>query len=255
MSLICADIAESLIFFVANALECIDSVCWVTCMLTWCKLKNWVEKLWKVALSTDWDLSQGLCDRGNGNKSKGISLESNVAVADFSKTGLDVTELGLGAIFYIPYSGASFLLPWAWEGVIPVDPETLNRGEVTMGCLLCCFCPELRSRLRLLCCFQSELCSGLCLRLQLRSRLCPGLQSGLLFGLLFGLCFRLLGGVACSTGADFGCVISYWNQNQSALAFWATMDACPIILDNNNVSIPFDLELCSWSNANTKYTR
>ena len=61
-----------------------------------------------MILSANWEQSRGPCDRGDGNKSKGLSSESDVAVADFFELGLDVTESGLGAGFRVPYSGASF---------------------------------------------------------------------------------------------------------------------------------------------------
>ena len=94
VSLVYADIADSFIFFVANALVCIFNECWAACVLTRCKLNNAVEIVLRSPLSTESGPSNG---RAGGSWSRGLSSESYAATVDFIDPVLDATELGLVA--------------------------------------------------------------------------------------------------------------------------------------------------------------
>ena len=155
VSLVCADIAESFIFFIAAALVCIFNVRRVACVLTRCKLNKAVETLSRLDLPADWDSP---CDRTDGNLSKGLSSPFDADAADLFEPLLDATELGLEASACIPYIGTFFLMILDLAEVIPVKlGGTPNGKEVVVDCLLFCFPLELSSLLGLLRRFPSGL--------------------------------------------------------------------------------------------------
>ena len=94
VSLVCADIADSFIFFVANALVCIFNECRAACVLTRCKLNNAVEIVLRSPLSTESGPSNG---RAGGSWSRVLLSKSYAAAVDFTDPGLEATELGLVA--------------------------------------------------------------------------------------------------------------------------------------------------------------
>ena len=131
VSLVCADIADSFIFFVANALVCILSDCRAACVLTRCKLNNAVEIVLRSPLSAE---SGPPYDRAGGSWSKGLSSESYAAAADFVDHVLDATELGLVACISIPSIWAFFLVLLDLAEVSPANLDgTPNGGGVEVG--------------------------------------------------------------------------------------------------------------------------
>ena len=127
VSLVYAAIAESFIFFIANALACIFNDCRVACVLTHCRLNNEVEIVLRSALSAQLGMPY---DRAGGIWSKRLSSKPYAAAVDFINPVLDTTEMGLVASISIPYIWAFFLVLLDLTEVSPANlAGTPNGGS------------------------------------------------------------------------------------------------------------------------------